>query len=79
LVRWFTIRIDGPDIKNPIRAVESRYNGLVLERDEPRVPVTALERVYREDGGNKTGKHELLVVAELLDGSSESFARIWDE
>jgi hypothetical protein len=78
LVRKFTIRLETTPEK-AIRAVETRYDGFSLNRDEPPSPVTTFERVYRKDQSNSPGRHDLFVTAEMGDGTSESFAKVWDE
>jgi hypothetical protein len=78
LVRRFSIRLEAAPEK-PISAVETRYDGLALDRDELRSPVTTFERLYRKDQAMSQGRHDLFVTAELADGTSESFSRIWDE
>lgn len=78
LVRRFTVRLEATPEK-PISTVETRYDGLSLERDDLQAPVTTFERVYRKDQANSPGQHDLFVTAELSDGTSESFTRIWDE
>ena len=78
LVRRFTIRLEATAEK-AIRSVETYYDGFSLERDEPSAPVTTFERVYRKDQANSPGRHELFVTAEIADGTTESFSRIWDE
>ena len=78
MVRKFTVRLETTADK-PIRAVETSYDGFSLHRDQPDEPVTTFERIYRKDEANSPGRHELFVTAEIADGTSESFARVWDE
>lgn len=78
LVRRFTVRLE-TSVEKPISAVETRYDGLSLDRDQPAAPVTTFERVYRKSQANSPGQHDLFVTAEIADGTTESFTRIWDE
>jgi non-ribosomal peptide synthetase component F len=78
ITRRFAVRLEATTEK-PISAVETRYDGLALDRDDLSSPVTTFERLYRKDQGNSPGKHDLFVTAELADGTTESFTRIWAE
>ena len=78
ITRRFAIRLEAT-LDKPIRAVQTRYDGFGLDRDDLPSAVTTFERVYRKDEGNSPGKHDLFVTAELLDGTTESFTKIWAE
>jgi hypothetical protein len=76
MVRRFTVRLE-TSAEKPISAVDVRYDGLPLQRDQLAAPVTTFERVYRKQQAISPGRHDLFVTAELADGTTESFVRIW--